>query len=347
MADTGLLKRIAQELVASGKGILAADESTGTIKKRFDAIGIESTPENHRIYRRLLFETPGIEEFISGVIMFDETLRQKAQGKPFEGKTLPEILMEKGIVPGIKVDKGTAALANFPGEKITEGLDGLRERLVEYKSMGAKFTKWRAVITIGDAVPGIPTDICINSNAEALARFAAYSQEADLVPIVEPEVLMDGAHTFEKSEEVTYKTLKKVFAKLTDHRIYFPGMLLKPNWVHPGKESGTKAGDEKVARTTLKVLKETVPAEVPGIVFLSGGDSPGESTSHLDAMNELGKVPWQFSFSFGRALQEPVLKVWQGKTENIKPAQEAFYQRAKLNSLARTGAYRKEMENGN
>lgn len=332
-----VLEEIAQKLVAPKKGILAADESTGSIKKRFDTIGVESTPETHRIYRQLLFTTPGIEEFISGVIMFDETLRQKTD----DDKSFFTLLTEKGIIPGIKVDKGTIDMENFPGEKITEGMDGLRERLTEYKTLGAKFTKWRAVITIGD---GLPTDTCIEANAELLARYAALAQESDLVPIVEPEVLMDGMHDFERSEHVTYQVLKVVFNKLSEHGIYFPGMLLKPNWVHPGKESGQTVTDEEIAKATIRVLKETVPADVPGVVFLSGGDAPGESTSHLDVMNEIDTTPWQLSFSFGRALQEPVLKDWQGKSENVKLAQDEFYRRAKLNSLARTGEYRKEME---
>ncbi|KKQ53015.1 fructose-bisphosphate aldolase [Candidatus Woesebacteria bacterium RIFCSPHIGHO2_01_FULL_39_17] len=331
------LNNTAKALVAQGKGILAADESTGTIRKRFDKVGVESIPENHRIYRQILFKTHRIEEFISGVIMFDETIRQTTD----EGVPFAKNLSDTGIIPGIKVDKGTIDMVNFPGEKITQGLDGLRERLVEYKDMGARFSKWRAVITIGE---GIPSDICINSNACFLAIFAALSQEADLVPIVEPEVLMDGAHDIKKSEEVTYKTLKAVFTKLTEYKIYFPGMLLKPNWVHPGKDSGETATDREIAEATLRVLKEVVPPEVPGIVFLSGGDNPGESTSHLDAMNEIDDAPWQLSFSFGRALQEPVLKSWAGKAENIEAAQRKFYKRAKLNSLARKGEYKVEME---
>jgi len=335
--DQAALKQTAQALVAPGKGILAADESEGTIKKRFDTIGVESTEENRRFYRELLFTAPGVEEFISGVIMFDETIRQKSS----DGKPFPQILSDRGIIPGIKVDKGTKEMEGFPEEKITEGLDGLRERLEEYKGLGAKFTKWRAVITIGE---GIPTQACIDSNSEALARFAALSQGVGLVPIVEPEVLMDGGHDIKRSEEETYKTLKSVFTALSKHKIYFEGMLLKSNWVHPGKESGQKASDKEIAEATLRILKEAVPTEVPGIVFLSGGDSPGESTSHLDVMNEIGGVPWQLSFSFGRALQEPVLKAWEGKVENKEAAQKVFYERARLNSLARSGQYKAEME---
>lgn len=338
--DKGSLNSTAKFLVSSGKGILAADESTGTIKKRLATIGLESNPELNRNYRNILFTTKGVEEFISGVILFDETIRQAAN----DGVPFPKYLTDKGILPGIKVDKGAVDLANFPGEKITEGLDGLRERLKEYGEFGVKFTKWRGIITIGE---GIPTDTCINSNAEALARFATLSQEAGLVPIVEPEVLMDGAHDIKKSEEVTYKTLKVVFAKLSEHKVYLPGILLKPNWIHPGKDSGQEANDQEIAQSTVRILREVVPAEVPGIVFLSGGDSPGESTGHLNAMNEMGDIPWQLSFSFGRALQETVLTTWAGKDENIEAAQKEFYKRAKLNSLARAGAYAKEMETEN
>jgi fructose-bisphosphate aldolase, class I len=331
------LERIAKSLVGPGKGILAADESTGTIEKRFSKIGLESTPENHRLYRQLLFTTPGIEEFISGVIMFDETIRQSDDSETAFSK----LLSDRGIIPGIKVDKGTVDLANFPGEKITQGIDELSEHLLEYKKLGAMFAKWRAVITIGEE---IPTDACIESNAELLARYAVICQNADIVPIVEPEVLMDGTHNFKKSEIVTYQTLKKVFNKLSQHKVYFPGMLLKPNWVHPGKESGEKVSDKEIAEISIKVYTETVLPEVPGIVFLSGGDSPQESTGHLNAMNMMGNQPWQLSFSFGRALQEPVLDAWKGKSENVKLAQDAFYKRAKLNSLAREGKYDKEME---
>lgn len=338
--DREVLKSTAEALVAPGKGILAADESTGTIKKRFASIGLDSTPEVNRSYRKLLFTAEGVEEFISGVILYDETIRQlNDDGVPF-----PKLLSDKGILPGIKVDKGAVDLTNFPGEKITEGLDGLGERLGEYRNLGARFTKWRAVITIGESTP---TNTCISSNAEALARFATLSQENGLVPIVEPEVLMDGNHDIKKSEEVTYKTLKSVFAKLSEYKVYLPGILLKPNWIHPGKDSGQEVNDPEIAQSTVRVLREVVPAEVPGIVFLSGGDSPEESTSHLDAMNKIGGLPWQISFSFGRALQEPVLKTWGGKTENIEAAQKEFYKRARLNSLARTGAYSKEMEKEN
>lgn len=335
--DIEILKSTARQLVAPEKGILAADESTSTIKKRFDAYGVESTEETRRSYRELLFTTEKIEEEISGVIMFDETIRQSAK----DGKPFPQLLSEKGVVPGIKVDKKAWPMANFPGEKITEGLDGLRDRLKEYRDLGARFTKWRAIFSIGE---NTPTRVCIESNADGLARFAALSQETGLVPIVEPEVLMNGGHDINKSEEATYKVLKSVFVKLVDHKIYFEGMLLKPNWVHHGIESPTKATNKEIADATLRVLKEVVPDEVPGVVILSGGDSPEASTAHIDLMNEIGNVPWQISFSFGRALQQPVLKAWRGDSNNIEKAQKAFYKRAKLNSLARTGAYTEEME---
>lgn len=328
--ESSSLYKIAKDLVAPGKGILAADESTATIKKRFDAIGFESNPEVNRIYRQLLFTTLGIEEFISGVIMFDETIRQKNDdGMPFS-----EFLMRKGIYPGIKVDLGTKNLANFPDEKITEGLDGLRERLIEYKNLGARFSKWRAVFAIGDK---IPTPTCIFSNAECLGRYASLSQETGLVPIVEPEVLMDGTHSMEKSKEVTRKVLKEVFVALDRHMVDIGGMLLKPSWTHPGFNSGTIPDSLDVAKETLSVFKEVLPDELPGVVFLSGGDSPEDSTSHLNKLNEIGDVPWQLSFSFGRALQEPALKAWAGNKENINKAQSAFYERARLNSLARRG----------
>ena len=336
--DEAALKSTAQALVAPGKGILAADESEGTIKKRFEGVGVESTEENRRSYRELLFTTPGVEEFISGVIMFDETLRQEAQGKRFL-----DILKDKGITPGIKVDKGAKNMAGFPGEKITEGLDGLRERLEEYKSLGAKFSKWRAVITIGES---IPTQTCIDSNSEALARYAALSQEAQLVPIVEPEVLMDGGHDIKKCEEVTYQTLKSVFNALSRHKIYLDGILLKPNMVLPGKDS-QRVAPEQIADSTLGIFKEVIPQEVPGVVFLSGGQSPEEATQNLNALNVASAGLWELSFSFGRALQEPVLKAWVGNSENREMAQKAFYHRAKMSSEARFARYKPEMEGEN
>jgi len=335
--DRGALHKIAKDLVAPGKGILAADESTGTIKKRLSSIGVESNPEINRVYRQLLFTTSDIEKFISGVIMFDETIRQKTD----DGGAFPEILSKKGIIPGIKVDKGAKELAGFPGEKITEGLDGLRGRLSEYSELGAKFTKWRAVIAMGE---GIPTNTCISSNAEGLARFAALTQEAGMVPIVEPEVLMTGEHSINKAREVNMKVLKEVFIALSRHNIDIKGMLLKPSWVHPGFDSGEKPKSEEVSKATLSVFREVLPDELPGVVFLSGGDSPEDATSHLNKLNEEDVVAWQLSFSFGRALQEPVLKTWEGKEENIPQAQKAFYERARLNSLARSGEYEEEME---
>ena len=331
------LAQTAKALVSEGKGFLAADESFPTIARRFEAIKVESTEETRRAYRELLFTTEGIEEFISGVIMFDETLKQKTpDGKPF-----PEVLEEKGIIPGIKVDKRAHPMANFPGEKITEGLDGLRDQLSEYKNLGARFTKWRVVITIGK---GIPTDTCISSNSETLARFAALSQEAGLVPIVEPEVLMDGNHEINRCAEVTTKTLKSVFGFLSKHKIEFSGMLLKPNMVVPGKDSQKKADVEEVTEKTLKVMREMVPDDIPGIVFLSGGQSPQDATAHLNAMNKMGKAPWQVGFSFARALQNPALEKWGGKKENEEAAQKAFYNRARLAGAARYGKYTPEME---
>jgi fructose-bisphosphate aldolase, class I len=327
----------AKALVAEGKGILAADESDGTIKKRFDSIGVESTEENRRAYRELLFTTQGVEEFISGVILFDETIRQSAADEtPF-----PKLLESRGIIPGIKVDKGAKPLANAPAETVTEGLDGLRDRLNEYRELGARFTKWRAVISIGE---GIPSEYCIWTNAHALARFAALSQEAGLVPIVEPEVLMDGDHTIEQSFEVTSRTLHAVFTELRDQRVEPEAMLLKPNMVLSGYDSGTQASHDDVAEWTLKCLRRHVPAAVPGIVFLSGGQTDEDATANLNAMNARGPHPWELSFSYGRALQAPALKAWQGSPANVEEAQKAFYRRAKFNGAARSGSYAPEME---
>jgi fructose-bisphosphate aldolase class I len=329
------LQEIARAIVADGKGILAADESDGTIKKRFDSIGVESTEENRRAYRDLLFTTEGVEEYISGVILFDETIRQKsADGTPF-----PNLLESKGIIPGIKVDKGAKPLALAEDETITEGLDGLRDRLAEYRELGARFTKWRAVISVGK---GIPSEYCIWANAHALARYAALSEEAGLVPIVEPEVLMDGDHTLERSFEVTSRTLHAVFTELRDQRVQPEGILLKPNMVLSGYESPDQASDEEVAEETLRCFRRHVPAAVPGIVFLSGGQSDEQATARLSTMNALGPHPWQLSFSYGRALQAPALKAWGG--ENVEAAQRAYYHRAKMNSAARTGMYAPEME---
>jgi fructose-bisphosphate aldolase class I len=331
------LEETAAAIVADGKGILAADESDGTIKKRFDSIGTESTEENRRAYRDLLFSTDGVEDYISGVILFDETIRQSsADGTPF-----PKLLESKGVIPGIKVDKGAKPLALAEGETITEGLDGLRARLDEYRELGARFTKWRGVISIGKS---IPSEYCLWTNAHALARFAALSQEAGLVPIVEPEVLMDGDHSLERSFEVTSRTLHAVFTELRDQRVHPEGMLLKPNMVLSGYEHPDQASHEQVAHETIRCFKRHVPAAVPGIVFLSGGQSDEDATANLNAMNALGPHPWQLSFSYGRALQAPALKAWGGKEENVQAAQRAYYHRAKMNSAARTGMYAPEME---
>jgi fructose-bisphosphate aldolase class I len=335
--DLKELESVARSLVAQGKGILAADESSPTIEKRFRGIDLPSTEENRRAYRELLFTTPGIPEFISGVILFDETIRQKAR----DGTTLPALLSRAGIIPGIKVDTGAKPLAGFPGEKITEGLSGLRERLSGYRELGARFAKWRAVIAIGD---GIPTPFCLKANAHALARYAALCQEAGLVPIVEPEVLMDGPHTVERCEEVTTAALSLVFSGLLEHRVALEGTLLKPNMVLSGKECPVQAGVGAVAEATVRTLRRVVPSAVPGIVFLSGGQTPEQATGHLSAMNALGGHPWELSFSYGRALQDPVLKAWKGSPANAAAAQRVFYHRSKCNGAARFGSYTKEME---
>jgi fructose-bisphosphate aldolase, class I len=327
----------AQALVSAKKGILAADESLPTIEKRFASLGIESTEDTRRAYRELLFTTPNVEEYISGVILFDETIRTNAS----DGNNFARILEGKGIIPGIKVDKGTVAMAESPEEKITEGLDGLRERLEEYKNFGARFTKWRGVITIGE---NIPTDTCIEANAETLARYAALAQEVELVPIVEPEVLMDGKHDLDTCRKVTYRTLKMVFMKLSEHNVLLSGMLLKPNMVVPGKESGQALDPKEVAEATVQMFKEVVPAEVPGVVFLSGGMSSQEATSCLNEMNKMENLPWQLSFSYGRALQEDAMKIWSGSDEKKEEAQKAFLHRAKMNSFARSGKYSSDME---
>jgi fructose-bisphosphate aldolase class I len=335
--DKHTLISIAHDLVAEGKGILAADESSGTIKRRLDSVKVASTEENRRAYREVLFTTPGVEAYISGIILYDETIRQQAQ----DGTPFPGLLTRRGIIPGIKVDKGAIDLAGFPGEKITEGLDGLRARLTEYHALGARFTKWRAVITIGE---GIPTAYCLEANAHALARYAALSQEAGLVPIVEPEVLMDGVHTLACCEEVTTSTLHCVFAQLQAHRVCLEGMLLKPNMVLSGQDCPQQASVEEVATATVRCFRRTIPAAVPGIVFLSGGQSAELATEHLNAMNAMGEHPWQLSFSYGRALQGPVLEAWRGDAANTPAAQKFFYQRAKYNGAARYGKYTKDME---
>jgi fructose-bisphosphate aldolase class I len=331
------LEKVARAMVAKGKGILAADESMGTIKRRFDSISIESNETNRQAYRDMLFTTRGIEESISGVILFDETLRTKAK----DGTPFPKLLANKGILPGIKVDKGPVDIPSFPGEVVTEGLDGLRGRLKEYKELGAKFAKWRAVITIGD---GIPTYTCLKANGHALARYAALCQEAGIVPIVEPEVLLDGNHSIERCQDVSEDTLRITFAQLAEQRIYLEGMVLKPSMVVSGKDNPRQAGVEEVAERTIRVLKRTVPAAVPGIAFLSGGQSAVSATEHLNAMQKLGPLPWEVTFSYARALQDPALKAWKGQDANIPAAQKIFYHRAKMNSAARNGSYTKEME---
>jgi fructose-bisphosphate aldolase class I len=329
------LEATARALVAEGKGILAADESDSTIKKRFDSIGVESTEENRRAYRDLLFTTEGVEEYISGVILFDETIRQSSS----DGTPFPQLLESKGVIPGIKVDKGAKPLALAEGETITEGLDGLRERLEEYRGLGARFAKWRATYSITDS---LPSEYCMWTNAHALARYAALCQEAGIVPIVEPEVLMDGEHTIERSFHVTSRVLSAVFTELADQKVQLEGTLLKPNMVLSGYGASDRAGVEQVAEETIRCFNRHVPAAVPGIVFLSGGQSDEDATAHLNAMNKLGTHPWQLSFSYGRALQAPALKAWAGN--EVEAGQRAYYHRAKMNGAARTGMYAPEME---
>jgi len=331
------LESVARILVTQGKGILAADESFGTIRKRFDAIGVESTEETRRAYREMLFTAKGMEDFISGVILFDETLRQASSNDvPF-----PRLLSDKGVLPGIKVDTGAKPLAGFPGEKVTEGLDGLRNRLEEYRELGARFAKWRAVITIGDAVP---SRACMEVNAHALARYAALCQEAGLVPVVEPESLMDGAHSLQRCEDATTEVLRTVFKHLAEQGVLAEGMLLKPNMAISGKDCADQAVAQEVAAATVRCFRRTVPAAVPGIVFLSGGQSPRQATENLNAMNVMGPQPWQLSFSYGRALQDPALKTWKGEEANRAKAQEAFLHRARCNGAARQGSYTLRME---
>ena len=331
------LESVASAMTAPGKGILAADESSGTIKKRFDAVGVESTEDARRAYRGLLFTTAGLGELISGVILFDETLRQQTD----DGVPFAEVLQRQGILPGIKVDKGAKALAGYPGETVTEGLDGLRERLGEYRGLGARFAKWRAVIHIGD---GIPTPFGIEANAHALARYARLCQEADLVPIVEPEVLMDGDHTLARCEEVTSLVLSSVFDQLIKHRLHLEGMVLKPNMVISGLACPQQASAEEIAEATVRCFRRHVPAAVPGIAFLSGGQSESQATANLNALNRIEGLPWQLSFSFGRALQQTVLATWGGQSANAAKAQEALLHRAHLNGLARRGTYESGLE---
>ena len=332
------LKSVAQAIVAKQKGVLAADESSPTIKKRFDSIGVESTEENRRRYREILFTTDGLERNVGGIILFDETLRQSTR----DGIPFAKVLADHGVVPGIKVDKGTKPLPLYPGEKITEGMDGLGDRLAEYKQLGARFAKWRAVIEIDEA--NIPSSFGIRVNAHLLARYAALCQELDLVPIVEPEVLMDGAHGIERCEVVTAQVLEAVFAELDAHRVLFEGMLLKPNMVIAGKKCPRQASVQEVAEATIRCMKRYVPAAVPGIVFLSGGQSAEDATDNLNAMNAMGAQPWQVSFSYGRALQAPVLAAWKGLEANAAAAQKALQKRCRLNGLARDGAYARAME---
>ncbi len=333
------MKTTLASLLANGKGILAADESFPTIEKRFKSLDLASTEETRRDYREMLFTAPGLGESISGVILFDETLRQKTNA----GIPMPEVLAKQGIVPGIKVDEGTIALAGFAGEKITQGLDGLRERLAEYRELGARFTKWRAVIAIEER---LPTRTCIEANARMLALFAALSQEAGLVPIVEPEVLMDGNHTLARCEEVTSLVLERVFEALSSHRVALEHMLLKTGMAVSGKECPQQAGVEEVAEATVRCLLQAVPSAVPGIVFLSGGQSEVESTEHLNAVCKTGDLPWKVSFSFGRALQDSAMKIWKGSQENVPAAQAALAHRAHCNGLAVQGRYSKETEQG-
>ena len=332
------LDEIAKELVAEHKGILAADESLPTIRKRFDTISVDSTKENRNAYRELLFTTDGLEEFISGVILFEETLQSSSQ----DGTPFPAILSDRGIIPGIKCDKGLALLPGSNAEKITQGLDGLHERLEEYYKLGARFSKWRAVITIGE---GIPTARCIEANAHVLARYASISQNAGLVPIVEPEVLMNGDHDIDRCEKVTFDTLQHVFFELYKQGVALEGMLLKPNMVISGLECQEQADVEKVAEMTVRCFKRVLPPALPGIMLLSGGQSSLVATEHLNAMNSLDeKPPWELSFSFGRALQERPLKVWNGEVANVSKAQRELYHRAKCNGLARSGEYSKDVE---
>jgi fructose-bisphosphate aldolase class I len=327
----------ARALVAPGKGVLAADESTPTMAKRLAGVGLESTEERRRDYREILFTTPGLSEHISGVILFDETVRQSGQ----DGTPFPALLDRVGIIPGIKVDRGTKPLAGFPGEVATEGLDGLRERVAEYAALGLRFAKWRAVIRIDD---GLPTPTAIETNAHLLARYAALSQEGGLVPIVEPEVLMDGTHDLATCADVTRRVLREVYAQLARHRVVLEASLLKPNMVLPGADSGSVASDEQIAAATVEVLRAAVPAAVPGVLFLSGGQTDEQATARLDATNRLLPQPWELSFSFGRALQAPVLKAWAGDAANRAVAQEALSNRAQLNGAARSGEYTPGLE---
>jgi fructose-bisphosphate aldolase class I len=331
------LEDTARALVAAGKGILAADESTPTMAKRLGSVGLTSTEALRRDYREILFTTPDLAEHISGVILYDETIRQHAS----DGRSFVHVLEQAGVIPGIKVDAGTTPLAAFPDEVVTEGLDGLRARLAEYAALGARFAKWRAVIRIG---AGRPTPTCVAANAQALGAYAALAQEAGLVPVVEPEVMMDGAHDIARCAEVTTSVLREVYAELARHRVTLEGTLLKPNMVLPGADSTQQVDDRTVAAATLSVLRQAVPAAVPGIVFLSGGQSDAQATARLDALNRAGDQPWELSFSFGRALQAPVLHAWSGRPAHTAAAHEALRHRARLNGAARRGQYDSSLE---
>jgi fructose-bisphosphate aldolase class I len=335
--NIGELNATARAMVAKNRGILAADESSSTIKKRFDTIKLESTEENRRAYREMLFTAPGAQAYISGVIMYDETLRQKTK----DGVPFPVYLAKAGMIPGIKVDLGAKPLAAHPGETMTEGLDGLRDRFAEYHKLGARFAKWRAVINIDG---GIPSRYAIDANAEGLARYAALAQEAGIVPIVEPEVLMDGAHPLERCEEVTNAVLDSVFSHLFAARVVLEGMILKPNMVIPGKKCPDQATPQRISEATVRTLKRQVPSAVPGIAFLSGGQSPVDATMHLNLMHALGPLPWGLTFSYGRALQEDALNAWAGKAAGFTNGQKALAKRAKLNGLAAVGEYSAALE---
>jgi fructose-bisphosphate aldolase class I len=335
--DTKILSQTARAMVAPGKGLLAADESAGTCKKRFDSVKVECTEENRRAYREMLFTTPGLQEYVSGVILFDETLRQKTK----EGVNFAEYLQKNGIIPGIKVDAGAHDMALHPGEKVTEGLDGLPARMAEYFKHGARFAKWRAVITIGD---DIPSAACIKANAHALARYSAICQEASIVPIVEPEVLLDGSHSVERSESVHEDTLAALFHEIERHGVSLEHLILKASMVVSGKQNARQAPVSEVAERTLRVLKRTVPAALPGVVFLSGGQTDENATAHLDAMNRMGNLPWPLTFSYSRALQAVALDTWRGSAANLASAQKAFHHRARMNSLASKGQWSAQSE---
>ena len=338
--DKAVLSKTAAAMVAKGKGILAADESSGTCETRFKTINTACTEENRRAYRRLLFTTPGAEQFISGVILYDETIRQKTD----DGVLFPDYMAGKGILPGIKVDTGAKNLAQCPGEKVTEGLDGLRERLAAYFKLGARFAKWRAVITIGDGNPALPSHACLYANAHALARYAALCQEASIVPMIEPEVLLDGGHSIERCEEVSEAALRATYAALAAHNVSFEHVILKASMVVSGKANARQAGVDEVAERTVRVLKRTVPAAQPGVVFLSGGQSEVSATAHLNAMASMKGLPWPLTFSYSRALQNPALNAWKGQRANAGAAQRAFHHRAQMNGLAAQGKWKAELE---